>query len=344
MPDEWVRKASELTDEEKQRFIIEDNVPFGEWDYEKLANEWDDELLEDWGVELPTISNEVETHEDDYEIPDEIKTDIVIGDLIEFYSGEKLLHRLLCGDSTDAEQVSKLMKDEKADMVFTDPPYNVEIKSVVRKYGKIHGEFPQASGEMKEYEFINFLKKSFENYVNNSKDGSIHFICMDWRHIYEIIIAGREKYTELKNLVVWNKDNAGMGTFYRSKHELIFVFKNGTNKHINNFGLGGNGRHRTNVWDYPSVNSFNGERESLKLHPTVKPLKMVADAIIDCSNEGNLICDYFLGSGTTMAASHQTKRRCFGMELDPKYCQVIIDRMKNLDKELKIYKNGVLID
>ena len=340
IPDSWVRKASELTDEEKQRFIIEDNVEFGEWDYDKLANEWDDELLNEWGLELPTISNEVEANEDDYEIPDEIKTDIVIGDLIEFYSGEKLLHRLLCGDSTDAEQVSKLMKDEKADMVFTDPPYNVEIKSVGRKYGKIHGEFQQASGEMREYEFINFLKKSFENYVNNSKDGSIHFICMDWRHIYEIIIAGREKYTELKNLVVWNKDNAGMGTFYRPKHELIFVFKNGTNKHINNFGLGGNGRYRTNVWDYPSVNSFNGEKESLKLHPTVKPLKMVADAIIDCSNEGNLICDYFLGSGTTMAASHQTKRRCFGMELDPKYCQVIIDRMLKLDNGLQILKNG----
>lgn len=235
-------------------------------------------------------------------------------------------------------------------MIFTDPPYNVKINNIVNS-GKVkHQEFKMASGEMNEKEFIDFLTSVFNNLVLFSKNGSIHYQCMDWKHIYEIITAGRNSYTELKNLCIWNKDNGGMGTFYRSKHELIFVFKNGTEKHINNFELGQNGRYRTNVWDYAGVNSFtNRERignksighSDLEYHPTVKPVTMVADAILDCSNANDIILDAFGGSGTTMIACEQMKRKGYLIELDPKYCQVIIDRMKSLDPTLIIKKNGI---
>jgi DNA modification methylase len=176
----------------------------------------------------------------------------------------------------------------------------------------------------------------FKNLVAVSKDGSIHYQCMDWKHIYEIMVAGRVAYSEFKQLCVWNKDNGGMGTFYRSKHELIFVFKNGTAKHTNNFELGQYGRNRTNVWDYSGMNSFSGrdseskisgtENELLKMHPTVKPVKLVADAILDCSLNGELILDLFGGSGTTLIACEETDRRCCMMELDPKYVDIIIRR------------------
>ena len=241
-------------------------------------------------------------------------------------------------------------------MVFTDPPYNVKISGIGsgttfdKKLGKnvksktgvqFHGEFAMASGEMTEDEFIQFLKCAFDAYSRYSINGSIHYVCMDWRHMYEIIMAGRSSYTELKQLIVWNKDNGGMGTFYRSKHELIFIFKNGTEKHINNFKLGETGRCRTNVWDYPCVNSFATRQRSddntksignqeITWHPTVKPVKMVADAILDCSNENGLIADFFLGSGTTMVAAHQTGRRCYGLEIAPGYCAVILERLSKL--------------
>ena len=189
----------------------------------------------------------------------------------------------------------------------------------------------------------------FNNLVIFSKNGSIHYQCMDWKHMFEIISAGRNSYTELKNLCIWNKDNGGMGSFYRSKHELIFVFKNGTDKHINNFELGQNGRYRTNVWDYSGFNSFsNRERvgnksighSDLDYHPTVKPVPLVADAILDCSNESNIISDVFGGSGTTMVASEKLKRKAYLIELDPKYCQVIVNRMIKLDPSLRIKRNG----
>jgi DNA modification methylase len=200
-----------------------------------------------------------------------------------------------------------------------------------------------ASGEMSEQEFIDFLTVIFKNLVAVSKDGSIHYQCMDWKHIYEIIVAGRNTYTELKQLCVWNKDNGGMGSFYRSKHELIFVFKNGTAAHTNNFELGQHGRYRTNVWDYSGMNSFTGrdsEDELLKKHPTVKPVKLVADAILDCSLHGELILDLFGGSGTTLIACEETDRRCCMMELDPKYVDTIIRRWQKHTNQKAILESA----
>jgi DNA modification methylase len=238
-------------------------------------------------------------------------------------------HRLLCGDSTKIEDVKKLMDGKIADMIFCDPPYNVRIDSIIGLGSVHHGEFAMASGEMSEQEFIDFLTVVFKNLVAVSKDGSIHYQCMDWKHIYEIMVAGRATYTEFKQLCVWNKDNGGMGSFYRSKHELIFVFKNGAAAHRNNFELGQHGRYRTNVWDYSGMNSFSArdqENELLKMHPTVKPIKLVADAILDCSLHSELILDLFGGSGTTLIACEETDRRCCMMELDPKYVDTIIRR------------------
>jgi DNA modification methylase len=213
-------------------------------------------------------------------------------------------------------------------MVFTDPPYNVAIDGHVCGKGAIHHrEFAMASGEMSEGEFTNFLALVLKNIAHVSADGSIHFICMDWRHLREVLAAGYSTYDEFKNLIVWNKDNAGMGSFYRSKHEMILVFKNGKAAHINNFGLGEKGRYRTNVWDYPGVNSMKaGRMDELAMHPTVKPVGLVADAIRDCSKRKQIVLDAFMGSGTTLIAAEKTGRIACGLELDPAYIDVAIRR------------------
>ena len=185
-----------------------------------------------------------------------------------------------------------------------------------------------ASGEMTEEQFTAFLATAFQNLAAHSADGAIHFICMDWRHIGEVIAAGRDAYSELKNLCIWAKTNGGMGSLYRSQHELVFVFKAGTAPHINNVELGKHGRYRTNVWSYAGVNSFGKDRDAeLALHPTVKPVKMVADAILDCSKRSGIVLDAFAGSGTTLIAAEKTGRRGYGIELDPQYCDVIVKRL-----------------
>jgi DNA modification methylase len=203
------------------------------------------------------------------------------------------------------------MDGEKAEMVFTDPPYNVAIEGNVSGLGKIrHREFAMASGEMTREQFTAFLSSAFANLAAHSLDGSIHFVCMDWRHTGETMEAGTANYSELKNLMVWVKDNGGMGTFYRSRHELIFAFKNGTAPHINSFELGQHGRYRTNVWEYRGVNTLKtGRLDELTLHPTVKPVAMIADAIKDVSWRGAVVLDLFGGSGSTMIAAHKTGRR-----------------------------------
>jgi DNA modification methylase len=241
-------------------------------------------------------------------------------------------HVLLCGDALSQTSYAALLGSKKAQMVFTDPPYNVAISGHVSGLGRIkHREFAMASGEMTRPEFTRFLQATFEHLVRSSANGSIHFICMDWRHLAEVMGAAAEPYSELKNLCVWTKTNAGMGSLYRSQHELVFVMKNGTAAHINNVELGRFGRTRTNVWKYSGVNVFGSHRdEELAMHPTVKPLALVADAILACSKRGGIVLDVFAGSGTTLIASEKTGRRGYGIEIDPHYADVIIHRFEQV--------------
>jgi DNA modification methylase len=244
-------------------------------------------------------------------------------------------HRLICGNALDAATVAALMGGEKAQMIFADPPYNVPIQGHVGGSGAVkHREVAMAAGEMSKAEFTAFLTTSFRNLADASIDGSIHFICMDWRHMDEVLRAGEAVYSELKNLIVWAKDNGGMGTFYRSRHELIFAFKNGAAPHTNSFELGQHGRYRTNVWQYKGVNTLKaGRMDELALHPTVKPVQMIADAIKDCSGRGDIVLDLFGGSGSTLIAAHKTGRRGFLCELDPVYCDRIIRRYELFAKD-----------
>ena len=244
-------------------------------------------------------------------------------------------HRLICGDARDPDTVAALMGTEQAQMVFTDPPYNVRIDGNVGGLGSIkHREFAMAAGEMSQPEFTDFLKISFQNLARHSTDGSIHYICMDWRHMAEVLDAGHSIFTELKNLIVWAKDNGGMGTFYRSRHELIFAFKNGTATHHNHFELGQHGRYRTNVWEYRGVNTMKaGRLDELALHPTVKPVAMIADAIKDVSSRGGIVMDLFGGSGSTLIAAQKTGRRAHICEYDPVYCDRIIQRWETYAKD-----------
>jgi DNA modification methylase len=241
-------------------------------------------------------------------------------------------HHLMCGDALRGDDYQRLLGGEVAQMVVTDPPFNVKIHGHAMGRGTIrHREFKVASGEMSEAEFAAFLGEFVRLVVRYSQDGSIHFVFMDWRHLPELLSAARPIYTEWKNLLVWNKTNAGQGSFYRSKHELIAAFKSGTAAHINNFGLGGQGRYRTNVLDYPGVNSLHpARRGELELHPTTKPVALIADLIRDCSRRNGLILDPFGGSGTTILAAERTGRIAHVIELDPLYVDVAIRRWEQV--------------
>jgi DNA modification methylase len=239
-------------------------------------------------------------------------------------------HTIFCGDSRDTRCYSLVMEGRKADLVFTDPPYNVRIAGHATGLGAIqHKNFKMAGGEMSEDEFTDFLARVFNQLAYHTADGSLHYVFMDWRHAREILTAGKQAYTELKNVIVWVKDNGGMGSLYRSQHELIFLFKNGKECHRNNVQLGQFGRYRTNVWNYAGINSFSRKTEEgnlLELHPTVKPAALVADAIMDCSARGDIVLDSFLGSGTTLIACERTGRTCYGIELDPLYVDTTVRR------------------
>ena len=428
IPDDWVRKASELTEEEKKRFIIADNVQFGEWDYDELTSEWDAGQLADWGLELPTISNEVEAHEDDYEIPDEIKTDIVLGDLFEFQKDGKTLHRLLCGDSTDADQVAKLMNGEKADMVFTDPPYGMkkENKGVL-------------NDNLNYDDLLEFNKKwiplTFDNLKGN---GSWYCWGMDepLMDIYSNILKPMQKQNKItfRNLITWDKGN-GQGQLasdFRmypiADEKCLFVMcgVQGFNNNADNYFEGWtpiveylekqrqimgwtikdtkriaghsekSGCHwfdksqwmmpteetyrkwqsaakgdafkkeydafkkeydelkkeyyatrawfdnthdnMNNVWHFDRTSQ--DERSQTGGHATPKPIALCSRAIKSSSREEEIVLDLFGGSGSTLIACEQLNRICYMMEIDPKYCQVIIDRMLKLDNGLQILKNG----
>jgi DNA modification methylase len=243
-------------------------------------------------------------------------------------------NRLLCSSALDIGPFTTLMGEERAAMVFTDPPYNVPIDGHASGLGAIHHRpFPMASGEMDKAEFTAFLGQALRKLAAFSAAGSLHYICMDWRHLEELLAAGAGAYGELKNLCVWVKDNAGMGSLYRSQHELILIFKQRSGAHRNNVQLGQFGRNRSNVWHYPGANSFarcGAEGNLLALHPTVKPVALVVDAILDCTERGGIVLDAFLGSGTTMIAAERSGRRCYGVELDPVYVDTAIRRWQVL--------------
>ena len=312
--------ADEWTEEQKNEFLIKDNVGFGEWDWDSLANEWDVDKLEDWGLDLPvdlSVAEELEAEEDNYEIPNEINTDIVLGDLFEM--GE---HRLLCGDSTDSDQVSKLMNEEKADMVLSDPPYGMFLDA--------------------DYTSLNWGNrkgKKYDNVIGDHEDFDPELINTFFKHFdycKEMFLWGADYYFELLpnfkkgNYIVWDKTlqsngDAGSNSEYelcwsRQKHKRVVL-------HFNWFRYFG----------------LQSQDTKTRVHPTQKPLEVNNHFIENYSKEQEIIIDLYLGSGSTMVAAHQLKRKCYGMELDPKYCQVIIDRMKKLDPTLVIKKNGEVI-
>ena len=334
-------RLDDLTEAEVRAYVIADNrlAELAGWDREMLGNEFqgllelDIELdLTITGFEMPDIDimiGEIDSAEDDDPadgVPavNDGRPVTRTGDI--WCIGN---HRLICGDATDPTVCARLLDWAEAQMVFTDPPYNVPVAGHVSGLGKVkHREFAMASGEMSRDEFTTFLETVFRNLAGCSADGAIHFVCMDWRHMGEVITAGTGAYTELKNLCVWAKTNGGMGSLYRSQHELVFVFKVGNAPHINNVELGRHGRYRTNLWTYPGINSFGKDRDAeLSLHPTVKPVRLVADAILDCSNRGGIVLDGFAGSGTTLIAAEKTGRQGYGVELDPRYCDVIVRRV-----------------
>ena len=236
-------------------------------------------------------------------------------------------HRIGCGDGRDLGFLKRVLgADTAVDVAFLDPPYNVRISGHANAQGR-HREFAMASGEMSEAEFRRFLASTLGAAAAVSRDGAVHFVCMDWRHMDDLSVVGREVYGTLLNLCIWNKSNAGMGSLYRSKHELVFVYRVGEASHLNMVELGRHGRNRTNVWDYASVNSLRGSRsEDLALHPTVKPTGLVADAIRDVTRHRDVVLDIFLGSGTTLIAAERSGRRFRGLDIDPAYVDVAIER------------------
>lgn len=242
-------------------------------------------------------------------------------------------HRLLCGDARCQTALGALMGGEQAAMMFADPPYNVSIRKTVGRGRIKHREFLQASGEMTPEQFTAFLEQCLRPAAQHSCPGAIHFVCMDWRHLEEAIVAGKTLYGALANLIVWIKTNAGQGSFYRSQHELICVFKVDGGPHQNNIEQGRHGRNRSNVWQYPGVNTFRkGRLQDLTVHPTVKPVALVADAIKDCTRRSDIILDPFIGSGTTILAAERTGRRAFGLEIDAAYVDAAVRRWQDATK------------
>jgi DNA modification methylase len=334
-------RLSHLSPEQRRAYVLADNklALNAGWDTEVLAIELQALIDLDFDVSLTGFSlAEIDftldhardaspaSFDDAPDYVPELSTEPAVtspGDLWQLGR-----HRLLCGDARSAEHVARLTGGAAVDLIFTDPPYNVPIDGNVGGLGSIkHREFAFASGEMSSEQFTEFLTTTLGNAAASAKDGAIAYVCMDWWHMREVLDAGEAVFAELKNLCVWNKTNDGMGSFYRSKHELVFVFKVGTAPHTNSFGLGETGRYRTNVWDYAGISSIGANRmDQLAMHPTVKPVALVADAIRDCSKRGETVLDLFGGSGSTLIAAELCGRQARLLEFDPIYCDTIVRR------------------
>ncbi|MFT4115982.1 site-specific DNA-methyltransferase [Bradyrhizobium sp.] len=333
-----------LSEQQARAYMLADNklTDLSDWDDKKLAVQLKDlsEMALDFEIEAigfdpPEIDFRIQSLEeptpgDDVDgfsvaLPDPVSA---VGDIWQL--GE---HRLYCGSALDSAAYSKLLHGELAAAAFTDPPYNVRIDGHVSGKGAVqHREFPMATGEMSNSEFRSFLTSAMAAINRYTAAGALIYCCMDWRHMTEMLDAGRSSGSELLNLCVWVKTNGGMGSLYRSRHELVFLFKNGSASHQNNVQLGRFGRNRTNVWNYAGANSFGrkGFGRGIELHPTVKPVLMVADAILDCTKRHEIVLDPFFGSGTTLLAAERTGRRCYGIELDPIYVDTAIERWQRM--------------
>jgi DNA modification methylase len=343
-----------LNPDQARAYMLADNklTDRSKWDEAKLAIHLKelsqlalDFEIEATGFEVPEIDILIQSLDgSDVDTADEFDpaSDMAIsraGDL--WILGD---HRLLCGSALDETSYKTILHGEAAAAVFTDPPYNVRIQGHVTGNGAIrHREFAMASGEMNESEFTGFLTNTTQLLRAHSVDGAVLYICMDWRHMMEVHQAAGAADLQLINLCVWVKTNGGMGSFYRSKHELVFVFRNGSEQHRNNVELGRHGRNRNNVWHYNGANSFarRGQENRLELHPTIKPIALVADAILDCTKPNDIVLDPFLGSGTTLLAAERMKRRCVGIELDPLYVDTAIERWERLTGNQAKHVSGV---
>ena len=349
------KRLSQLTEQDKRAYMLADNqlaLKAG-WDKEILAIELGQLTAAEFDItslgfeigEVDIIIGEASKAAPDSRVDND---DVVppLEEQVVTKSGDVWClgrHRLMCGNARDRNDVELLMGHDQADLIFTDPPYNVKIQGHVSGLGKVqHREFAEASGEMSAEQFTEFLSETLRNGAAVCREGAIAYVCMDWRHQRELLDAATPIFSELKNMCVWVKTNAGMGTFYRSQHELVFVWKVGSASHLNNFGLGDTGRYRTNVWTYAGVNSFGKDRTGeLASHPTVKPVAMVADAILDVSKRVGIVLDLFGGSGTTLIAAERTGRRARILEIDPQYCDVTIRRWQSATgKEAALLSSG----
>ena len=321
---------ADLTEEQEREFIIKDNISGGEWDWNLLANEWDVDQLTGWGLDIPNFENNLEAEEDDYEIPDTIETDIVLGDLFEI--GE---HRLLCGDSTDSDAVARLMDGQKADMVFTDPPYNIGFKGSMSNKMVNGKKAPADSANQRHDEIKNdaMTEEEFYNFISDVlKEIKINclgafYICFGSQTLNQLLQPLLDLGIEYKSIIIWMKNQAIFsGKDFKSRYEPIVYGR------FNDF-FNGARFNEEDIWQFARTQKND-------LHPTMKPIPLIENALNYSSKEGMKVLDLFLGSGSTMVASHQLKRKCYGMELDPKYCQVIVDRMLKLDPNIKIKRNG----
>lgn len=340
-----VVRFSHLSETQKRAYLIADN---------KIAEQagWDREIL---AIELGELiellpAEDLEVTLTGFAVPE---IDLLLADMAASRSGSDDIlpalpqnaitmlgdvwllgrHRLSCDDARKSESFARLMKGTLAVAVFCDPPYNVRVRSIAGRGQIQHPEFAFASGEMRPAQFRRFLCDTLGNGIRVSTESAVHFVCMDWRHIGELIDVGREVYDTMLNLVVWNKTNAGQGSFYRSQHELIGVFRSGGRPHRNNVELGRFGRNRSNVWTYAGVNTFGKDRmKSLAAHPTVKPVALVADALLDCTARGDVVLDQFAGSGTTILAAEKIGRIGYCLEYEPRYVDVAILRWQQQTK------------
>jgi DNA modification methylase len=343
--------VSGLSEAERRAYLLADNklAERAGWDRPLLAAELSElvPLLEEAGLSVDLTgfeAPEIDALMGDLVDPERDPLDEVPGLAKQAVSRRGDLwqlgsHRLLCGDARSETDLRRLTGRQSAAMVFTDPPYNVQISSVQGRGRIRHREFIAASGELSRAEFTQFLIDALRLAAEHSTNGAIHFVFMDWRHTQELLSAGKQIYPEHKNTIVWVKTTPGQGTFYKSQHELIFVFKVGNAPHINNFELGQHGRTRSNVWTYAGANTFRrGRLDELALHPTVKPVALIADAMRDCSRRGDIVLDPFTGSGTTILAAERVGRRAYGLEIVPLYVDVAVRRWQAFTKRDALLK------